>query len=623
MADESKAPEGSGRKWERTEIAAFLAATQPYAGLLEADRAALSATITSSHIPASQLVFEVGERLPGVYVIAEGEIELRTPEGDILSILGIGDSFGARGFMRDGHAIAEACALEPSQLFLIPSSQFRALIDAHPTIGRFFERSRQLGGGESDPPAALAATPIAELMTHRPLTCDRDASIRSVAQQMRDNGISSILVTEGPQLVGIVTSTDLTNRALALGLPAETPVNEVMTPDPVTLDHRAIGVDALNEMLERAIGHLPVMRRGKLAGIITQSDLTRYQALLSADLIGEIVGSETVEDIARVVQRIPDFLSQLVGVGHRHDVVTRMVTDVGDAATRRLLRMAEAQLGPPPVPYLWLACGSQGRQEQTGISDQDNCLILDDSAREEHDAYFAHFAAVVSDGLNACGYYYCPGDMMATNPRWRKPLRIWRHYFSDWITNPDPMAQMLASVMFDLRPIGGELSLFDRLHGETLEEASANSIFVSHMISNAVKHMPPLGLFRSFATIRSGEHKDMLDLKLNGVIPVVDLARIYAIEGQIEAVNTRARLEAATDAGIVSTKGGRDLIDAYDLIAETRLKHQAGQARSGARLDNFMAPAILSDLERNHLRDAFTVVKTMQAALGRRSSTLN
>jgi CBS domain-containing protein len=274
------------------------------------------------------------------------------------------------------------------------------------------------------------------------------------------------------------------------------------------------------------------------------------------------------------------------------------------------------------VPYLWLACGSQGRQEQTGVSDQDNCLIIDDAMRPEDDAYFAALAKFVSDGLDEAGYFYCPGDMMATAARWRQPLRVWRNYFSKWINKPDTEAQMLASVMFDLRPIGGTMALFDDLHASTLAEASGNSIFVAHMISNSLKHTPPLGLFRGFATVRSGEHKDRIDLKHNGVVPVVELGRIYALKGQLTEVNTRARLVAAIDGGAVSASGGRDLLDAYDMIAEARLAHQARQIRNGHAPDNFMAPAYLSDFDRSHLRDAFVVIKTMQSAIGQRSGFL-
>ena len=205
---------------------------------------------------------------------------------------------------------------------------------------------------------------------------------------------------------------------------------------------------------------------------------------------------------------------------------------------------------------------------------------------------------------------------MATNPRWCQPARVWRGYFDGWIAKPNPKAQMLASVMFDLRPIGGDEALFADLQTETLARAARNSIFVAHMVSNALKHAPPLGMLRGLATIRSGEHRNLLDLKHNGVVPVVDLGRVYALRGQLVQVNTRARIEAAMGAGALSSTGGADLLDAYDLIATMRLEHQAAQVRAGQGPDNYLAPAALSDFERSHLRDAFVVVKTMQSAIG-------
>jgi CBS domain-containing protein len=142
------------------------------------------------------------------------------------------------------------------------------------------------------------------------------------------------------------------------------------------------------------------------------------------------------------------------------------------------------------------------------------------------------------------------------------------------------------------------------------------------MVSNALKHMPPLGLFRGFSMVRSGEHRNTVDLKHNGVVPVVDLGRVYALMGGSTATNTRARISEAIAAGFISAKGGHDLIDAYDLIAETRLHHQMHLVRKGQKPDNFMAPSTLSELERSHLRDAFVVVRTMQSALGQGRSAL-
>ncbi|ETD81594.1 DUF294 nucleotidyltransferase-like domain-containing protein, partial [Rhodobacter capsulatus] len=347
------------------------------------------------------------------------------------------------------------------------------------------------------------------------------------------------------------------------------------------------------------------------------TDLTRFQAVSAAVLIRDVVSAETLAEMAAVTARIPQLLVQLVGAHHAHDVVTRLITDIADAVTRRLLVMAERDLGPPPVPYLWLACGSQGRQEQTGVSDQDNCLILDDAAKPEDMEYFRALAKIVCDGLDACGYVHCPGEMMATAARWCQPLGVWRRYFHGWIDTPDPEAQMLASVMFDLRPIGGTgADLFTALQEETLRLAAQSPIFIAHMLGNALKHTPPLGLLRGFATIRSGEHRNHIDLKMNGVVPVIDLARVQALRGRLGLANTRARLKAAEEAGTIAPGEARDLIEAYDLIATTRLENQARLIRSGRAPDNFLAPSDLSDFERAHLRDAFVVVRTMQSALG-------
>ena len=278
--------------------------------------------------------------------------------------------------------------------------------------------------------------------------------------------------------------------------------------------------------------------------------------------------------------------------------------------------MAEAELGAPPVPYAWLASGSQARREQTGVSDQDNCMILDDAYDEaEHGAYFEAFAKYVCDGLNACGYVYCPGEMMAMTPTWRQPLAHWLRYFGSWIDEPEPMAQMLSSVLFDMRPIRGESALYDQLQETTLNKARKNSIFIAHMVSNALTHTPPLGFFRNIVLIRGGAHHHRFDMKLSGVVPIIDIARVYALTAGIKHPNTRDRLEAERQAGVLSKSGARDLLDALEFISITRLKHQAQQIRAGQEPDNFMAPQDLSRFERSHLKDAFLVVKAIQTSM--------
>ena len=594
-----------------SDSADFIATVHPYDSLSRDEAARVAASFSRRNYDAGATIYHVGDKLPGLYLIQSGRVHVTDRNGDSVSELGPRNSFGERGLLRDGEAVTTAIAAEDSTILMLPLADLKALIAGNRTVARFFERGR---GPENR--IDIATLKVGDLLGNRAaIACAPDTPILEAARQMREARVSSLGVVEGDRLVGLITIRDMSNRVVAEGRDGRGPVRDVMTPDPITLLPSALGYDVLNIMLERHIGHLPIVRDGRFVGMISQTDLTRVQAISAAGLIREVAMATSIAEMARTTARIPDLLLQLTRAPQRHEVITRMITDIADAVTRRLLDMAEAQLGPPPAPYLWAACGSQGRQEQTGVSDQDNCLMLADGT-DPADPYFEALARFVSDGLNACGYVYCPGDMMATNPRWRQPRDVWRGYFRDWIIHPSPEAQMLASVMFDLRAIGGDASLLADLQQDTLQMAAKNSIFVAHMISNSLKHRPPLGFIGGFATIRQGEHRHHIDMKHNGVVPVTDLARGYALQGRLTPVNTRARLQDAEAKGVISGSGARDLIAAYDLIQTTRLDNQADLIRAGRAPDNYLSPADLPDFERSHLRDAFVVVRGMQSAVG-------
>lgn len=595
-------------------FASFLESAHPYDNLSVEERLRVAATLRCRDYQPGDLIYRIDDPLGGVFLIMQGEVESTDRHGAVVSLLSTRDTFGERGFLRDGHAATTTHATRESRILQIPADEFKRLLENYVSFQRYFNRAHRPFARNAD----ISTQKVANLIARKPVFCSPDTSVTDAARLMREHHVSSLGITRpGTEaLVGMVTIRSLTHRVLAEGLDPSIPVREIMTPDPITLSPEALGSDVLHLMLEHTVGHVPVVDAGRFVGMVTQTDITRFQASTAASVVKDVLNAATVTEMADISQRLPRLLLQLVGANQAHEVITRLITDVADAITRRLLEMAEAELGTPPAPYLWLACGSQGRQEQSGVSDQDNCLFLDDSVTEEDMPYFTKLARMVSDGLNACGYVYCPGDMMATNPRWRQPVRVWREYFHSWAVTHEPQSQMLASVMFDLRPIKGAATLHRDLQSETLEMASKNSIFVAHMISNSLKHAPPLGLIRGFSTVKSGPYRNHIDLKHNGVVPVTDLARVYALRGRIEDVNTRARLLTASDRGVISAAGARDLIEAYDVIAMIRLQNQADMIKYGHDITNYLAPADLSDFERNHLRDAFVVVRTMQAAIG-------
>ncbi|MBC7202305.1 MAG: CBS domain-containing protein [Pusillimonas sp.] len=602
----------------RSDIAAFLETLAPYNGLPANQLSVLTKTVSIHRYAAGESIYKIDTPLEGIHIIVSGTVDISDRDGKCVSQLEKRQSFGERGLLRDGNASTNARARTNVVTLLLPAETLHQLIEQFPAIAHFFyygERARQQPGN-------LNSLKVRDLITRKAISCSPETPVTKAAQTMRDQNISCLAVVkqDTQALVGIVTVRDLTFRVLAQALDASIPVSEVMTPNPPTLSPDALGSDVLRTMMDHNIGHLAVIERNRFYGIITQTDLTRFQAVSSALLIHDISQASNIEKMVSISSTLPRLLVQLVASQQRHEIVTRHITDITDAITRRLLAMAEEQLGTPPMPYLWLACGSQGRQEQTGVSDQDNCLFLDDRVTPDDMPYFEQLARFVCDGLNACGYVYCPGDMMAINSRWRQPVATWRNYFQTWMNRHAPESHMLASVMFDLRPIAGHKDLFQNLQAETLEAASKKSIFMAHMVANSLKHTPPLGLLRGFSTVRTKRGGNQIDLKHNGVIPVTDLARVYALQSRLREINTRARLQAAEQVGMISSAGARELIAAYDLIATLRLENQMRLIQAGQKPDNYLALSELPDFQRHHLRDAFVVVRTMQAAIsqGRR-----
>jgi CBS domain-containing protein len=466
---------------------------------------------------------------------------------------------------------------------------------------------------------SLLTTPVRQLLRRTPLSLPPDSTIAQAAQRMCEGRASSVLIESGGVLFGLVTDRDLRNRVLAAGLDPARPVVDIATLAPFTVRPDQTAFDALLLMARHNIHHIPVLDGQDVLGVLTAQDLAERHSTSAVFLTSEICQHTTLQGLKRSSQQIRHLQRNLAAAGASAYSTGQMVTAVTDALTRRLLELGEQMLGPAPIPYVWVAAGSQGRCEQTARSDQDNCLMLDARYSEaEHGEYFGALARWTCDGLNACGYVYCPGDVMATNPDWCQPLPRWHAYFGQWTQQPDPKALMLTSVFFDLRAVHGQADLLDSLRADVLAHTRGNTIFLAHMVGNALHNRPPLGLFQQLAPIGRGEHKGKLDLKHSGAVPVVDLARVYALAGGHAAVNTHDRLLAAAAGGAISAASAHDLRDALEFMASLRLAHQARQLDEGTPPDNHLDLGEISNFERTQLRDAFAVVQKLQQVLAQR-----
>ena len=477
----------------------------------------------------------------------------------------------------------------------------------------------EVGAPPHDTALNLMTVPVSALIKRAPITLPPHTSIRAAAQLMSEKRVSSVLIVEQGHLFGLVTDRDLRNRVIAAGLDTQRPIIDIATLAPFSVDLNDPAFNALLLMARHNIHHVPVLDGQRIAGMITATDLTEQHSTSAVYLAGDIYKQTSIEGLQRASARIRALQQSLAAAGASAYNTGHIITAITDAITTRLLQLGEAQLGPAPVDYVWVAAGSQARNEQTAKSDQDNCLVLDDAFDETlHGDYFGQLSRFVCDGLDACGYVHCPGEMMAMTDAWRQPRHRWAEYFRRWTREPEPQALMLTCVFFDMRAIAGKTSLLDGLRRDVLHSTRGNTIFLAHMVGNALTHQPPLGLFKGLSTARSGDHKGTIDLKHTGVAPIVDLARVYALAGGHAEVNTHDRLLGAADGGDISAQSARDLRDALEFLADLRIQHQARQIAAGVPPDNFLHPEEISNFERTQLKDAFVVVQTMQAVLEQR-----
>ena len=612
---------------ELLEIRDFLQMYHPFDQLPEKALNDLPEKLQVRYFRRDTAIPDSDELFSFLYLVRTGAIEIRNAEKELFARLGEGDVFGYRTSSRDDQQDFNAVAIEDALLYQLPAREVDELCEQYAQFAYFFapvggDRLREAithSAEDASSQISLMTTQLGEMISRSPVVIAPTATIRETAQKMSDERVSSILVTEGDRLTGIVTDRDLRRRVVAKGLDTGLPITEIMTASPLTMEETDYAFEALLNMARSNIHHLPIVRGKTLKGMLTATDLSQRHTTSAVYLVSAIYKQTEIERLKEITAKTPQVLLNMAAADATADSIGHVITAITDSVTTRLLQLAEERFGPPPISFAWVAAGSQARSEQTAKSDQDNCMVIDDNYDPMiHGEYFTELAKFVCDGLNACGYVYCPGEMMATTDKWRQPLRRWKEYFRNWIDEPEPMALMLTSVFFDLRCIYGDVNLFTELRGFMLNKTRGNRFFLAFMAGNALSHQPPLGFFRNFVLIRGGEHDHTFDVKHNGIVPIVDLARVYALAAGSDSVNTLERLKMVAVGGEVTAEGARDLYDALEFICSLRIEHQARQIRDGTPPDNFLSPDNLSQFERNHLKDAFSVVRTMQNVLSQR-----
>lgn len=462
-------------------------------------------------------------------------------------------------------------------------------------------------------------SPLSGIIRRAPVTVAPQVSVQTALQIMEHDRIGSIVIAEPETQIplGIFTLQDLLRRIAVLNGDLEQPIANVMTSDLITLEAEATAYQAALTMARHGLRHILVVDvQGRLVGIVSQNDLFSLQRIGVKEISNEIAGARNMDALIHAARDTRQLADSMLAQGIGAEQLTHFISTLNDLLTLRIIELTRSEFDLPAVKWCWIALGSEGRFEQAFTTDQDNGIIFEtrDEDAERTRQQFLPFAQAVNRKLDACGFLLCKGNIMAGNPMWCMSDAEWQRKFSGWIETPQPTALLFASIFFDFRPLCGDHKLTADLRTWLLGACRNNSLFLRQMAENALLIRPPLGIFRDFRIERTGEFPHTIDLKMAGLWPFVNTARILALAYDVAETNTVRRLQAV--AGKMPFAHGTidAFIDSFYFIQRLRLRHQhnlQGLASGANRID----PDTLNPLERRILKEAFKQARHLQNRL--------
>lgn len=607
-------------------IELFIAQVPPFNHLPPALIKRIAKNITIRYIPKGDIIVgEVRSENEYLYIVRTGAVEQIHQSGrlsgQLRAKLESGDSFGFGIFDSREQDRYKAYALENSLIYQVSFRLLNDILTEYPEYAAYFSTDpgtrlhhiaqNKLLKNQND----IFIKRVADVANPKIAQIEYHATIRQAAQKMCEQRRSSALIMHGKQLVGIITDRDMTKKVVARGLDVNTPVTQIMTPDPPLINGNELVLNAVSMMMQHNIRSLPVMVDGQIRSILTATDLVKYNSIQSVFMINHIFQANKLSLLTDIAAQQKDLFGALMESGTRDNDIMQVMTLIADAFNRKLLMMAEHCLGPAPCAYAWVVAGSQARYEMHLLSDQDNALIVARELNADERHYFARLARFVNDGLNQCGYAHCSGGYMASNPRWCQSLAQWKSCFSQWVLNPESESLLNASVLMDMRGIYGDVALVNELQQHFTGLVAENKRFLAYLVANSIRVRPPLSIFRNFVLTKEGKHKNKLNLKKRAISLLVDLGRIYALAAGIsETMSTEQRFIHCQQRGLINQQTMDNALGAYGCVCNMRFKYQWHALQHRQAVHNHIDPRELNAFERNHLKDAFRLIAQFQEA---------
>lgn len=462
-------------------------------------------------------------------------------------------------------------------------------------------------------------TRLGELAMRHPVMCSPQTPLREAVGLMHEHQVGSIVIVDERQApLGIFTLRDLRQAVAEVGADFGLPIQQRMIHRPFHLSPEASAFDAAIAMTERHIAHVCLVKDGRLCGVVSERDLFSLQRVDLVHLARTIRSASRIEQLVHMRGDIVQLVDRMLAHGASSTQITQIITLLNDHTVCRVIELTLEEKGDPGIPFTWLCFGSEGRREQTLHTDQDNGILFE--AKDAAEAaqirgLLLPIAERINQSLAQCGFTLCKGNIMAGNPELCLSRLEWARRFSAFIREATPENLLASSIYFDLRVVWGDDSGCQQLRRSILEQVADNRLFQRMMAENALRQRPPVGRFKDFVLTGKGHDKDTLDLKVAGLTPFVDGARLLALAHGVEANNTLERLRQLVERQVIDPLDGAAYEEAYHFIQQTRMQQHQLQSRQNLPWSNRVDPDSLNHLDRRILREAFRQAQRLQSSL--------
>jgi signal-transduction protein with cAMP-binding, CBS, and nucleotidyltransferase domain len=455
------------------------------------------------------------------------------------------------------------------------------------------------------------------------LSAAETAPIRDIVAMMSSGRHSAVtIVDDQGRPVGIVTEHDIVHRVAVTCVAEDQPVQDIMTRRVSTISGNEHLFAAVTRMRRLGHRHLPVVdATGQLIALLNRDDTIARAADHVMALIDLFSHEDSIDGLREVKASQADIARQLRDEGIAADEIQSVLTIInrdiyGRAIERGIYEMA-AQ-GPPPVDFCAIIMGSGGRGENNLHPDQDYGFILADYPDEKHndiDPWFIDLAEKVSATLDQVGLPYCTGHVMATNPLWRKTKSQWCAQVDYWNRNCFRARLLNFDIFFDFQFAWGDESLARELRSHVTEVSKGNEPLLRALYTADRDHGTALRWFGRFKVETGGDHRGKINLKLYGLLPLIEGVRMLALREGVKATGTRQRLAQLHERSVINRDELESLGAAHGHLVDLILHNQATLIARGDKPDNFLDPKLLTGHQKRRLRESFKAIDDLRARI--------